>query len=145
MLSSFLLFVKHFSWHSRFPLKICRNATAASRRRRLCVYPAFCYLATSLETSAHGLIRHLCVRAGNTDMLRAAFAICVKDTVDGFAANGQLRVCFSCGIFTAAFPSLIEVAATGLIVRVGMSPFYQDFSPAAAIIRIVNTGIYTTI
>ena len=98
-----------------------------------------------LETRTFRLHRNRRIASGDSDVFRAAPAVCIINTVCCLALYFETALrCFKKVAECAAF-LLIEAAAAGIAFILGSLPFYYNSLLTAAIFCIVNTTGYIAI
>ena len=98
-----------------------------------------------LETRTFRLHRNRRIASGDSDVFRAAPAVCIINTVRCLALYFETALrCFKKVAECAAF-LLIEAAAAGIAFILRRLSFYQNGIFTAAVFRIVHTSGYTTI
>ena len=98
-----------------------------------------------LETRTFRLHRNRRIASGDSDVFRAAPAVCIINTVRCLALYFETTLrCFKKVAECAAF-LLVEAAAAGIAFILRRLSFYQNGIFTAAVFRIVHTSGYTTI
>ena len=98
-----------------------------------------------LETRTFRLHRNRRIASGDSDVFRAAPAVCIINTVRCLALYFETVLrCFKKVAECAAF-LLVEAAAAGIAFILRRLSFYQNGIFTAAVFRIVHTSGYTTI
>jgi hypothetical protein len=98
-----------------------------------------------LETRTFRLHRNRRIASGDSDVFRAAPAVCIINTVRCLALYFETALrCFKKVAECAAF-LLVEAAAAGIAFILRRLSFYQNGIFTAAVFRIVHTSGYTTI
>ena len=98
-----------------------------------------------LETRTFRLHRNRRIASGDSDVFRAAPAVCIINTVRCLALYFETALrCFKKVAECAAF-LLVEAAAAGIAFILRRLSFYQKGIFTASVFRIVHTSGYTTI
>ena len=98
-----------------------------------------------LETRTFRLHRNRRIASGDSDVFRAAPAVCIINTVRCLALYFETVLrCFKKVAECAAF-LLVEAAAAGIALSGGGSSLHHDGVLAAAVIGIVKTCGYITV
>lgn len=98
-----------------------------------------------LETRTFRLHRNRRIASGDSDVFRAAPAVCIIDTVRCLALYFQTALrCFK-KVAECAALLLVEASAAGIAFILRRLSFYQYGIFAAAVFRIMHTSGYTTI